>query len=88
MPKLTPEGYRVICYRIFEHEADELPDAEVLLRSYQITMDVLLKQDCHKGLIVVSNSENTSYKLFTMMLSTLRQSLTMATVKYTYSYFY
>lgn len=80
MPKLTPEGYRVICYNIFEHKADDLPNNEVLLRTYQLTMDILLKEDCHKGLIVISNSENMSYKLFTLMLSSLRQSLTMATV--------
>lgn len=70
MPNLTPDGYRVLVMRTFQHtEKDLIPEsADSMLKGYVMMTDMLMKFDRHKGIITVLDLRHLSVPLvrFTM----------------------
>lgn len=80
MPKLTPEGYRVFVFRIFDSALASKISALHLLKSVQMLMELSMKQDKHKGVIVLVDMANPSLAFIQVGFKVLRKLLAIETV--------
>lgn len=80
LPKLTPEGYRVFVFRIFDSSLASKISALHILKSVQMLMEWSIKQDKHKGVIVLFDIENISVAYIRVGFKVLRKLLAIETV--------
>lgn len=80
LPKLTPEGYRITIFRIFEHDKENLPKGDEFIKAVQMLMDISLKKDRVKGLIVVYDFQNLDMTFVSLILSQLKKLMILSTV--------
>ncbi|XP_065201052.1 alpha-tocopherol transfer protein-like [Planococcus citri] len=77
--KLTPDGYRIVIFRIFDDSKNSIPDPESIIKATQISTDYSLKVDKIRGMIVIYDFQNITMNYITMMFSILKKLLTLAT---------
>ncbi len=80
MPKLTPDGHRIIIFRIYKNEQNDVPKPEYMLKILQIVFDISLKTDIVRGITLVYDLENLSLNLIRIFFPALRKILTIQSV--------
>ncbi|XP_065226037.1 uncharacterized protein LOC135849496 isoform X2 [Planococcus citri] len=79
IPKLTPEGHRIVIFKIFE-KGNSAPNGDLIIKATQIVSDYLMKVDKNRGLIVIMDYENINMNYITMMFSMIKQYITLVTI--------
>lgn len=77
--KLTPDGYRVVIFRIFDDYKNEVPDSDSMVKVTQLATDFSLKWDKIRGMIVIYDFQNINMQYVTMIFAILKKLLTLAT---------
>ncbi|XP_065226036.1 alpha-tocopherol transfer protein-like isoform X1 [Planococcus citri] len=85
IPKLTPEGHRIVIFKIFE-KGNSAPNGDLIIKATQIVSDYLMKVDKNRGLIVIMDYENINMNYITMMFSMIKQYITLVTKATPYRY--
>jgi len=80
LPKLSPQGYRIVVFRIFQKAKENIPQGEVFLKTIQMLMDVNLKEDKIRGLIILYDFENFDIIYVPMFLAQIKKFIHLATV--------
>lgn len=80
LPKLTPEGYRVFVFRIFDSSLASTMSTLHLLKSVQMLMDWNMKQDKHKAAFVLFDVQNISLAFIRVGFKVMRKLLAIETV--------
>lgn len=81
VPKLTPDGERVMIFYIREHEnSDHMPNPMSLMKTAQMVFDVSLKTDKVKGVTMIYDFENISMAFFKTFFTALRIALAIQSV--------
>ncbi|KAK7580475.1 hypothetical protein V9T40_001104 [Parthenolecanium corni] len=73
LPKLTPEGYRILIYS--SPKQSNIPKMSYILSAWQMQMEILLKSDISKGLILIGDSINFSISQSTLFLAEFKKIL-------------
>lgn len=81
LPKLTPDGYRVIMLYISVNAKNvELSPFDHFLKATLMTVDILGKYDFSKGVIVVHDGKNMTMQFVTAAASELYKLILLSTV--------
>lgn len=80
MPKLTPDGYRVVVFHIFEPFGDYIPTENSILRANQIVLDLEMWMDQNRGCIILFNLENLSLHFVRLLVLILKKLFMLTTV--------
>ncbi|XP_065226849.1 alpha-tocopherol transfer protein-like [Planococcus citri] len=75
--KLTPDGYRVIIFQIFDNSENSFSDAESILKLVQIMIDHSLKVDKIRGTIFIHDLQNASLNVIAKMLPQIRNLVSL-----------
>ena len=67
-------------FRIFKHAKEAMPKGEDFIKAVQMLMDVSLKKDRVKGLIVVYDFQNLDMTFVSLILSQLKKLMQLSTV--------
>lgn len=81
MPRLTPEGYRVFIFRIFDGNLASKLSALHILKSVQMLMDLSMKEDKHKGVFILIDVENITLAYIRIAFKIMRKLLAIETVR-------
>ncbi len=85
MPKLTPDGYRIVIFRIFDSERTNLPSPENIMKATQIGLDISLKHDRFRGMTVIYDLENSSMNFISLLVPMLKRFFALGNVSVTIS---
>lgn len=80
VPKLTPDGYRVTVFHVPQTVKKESPSQEILLKGSQMPLDISLKVDKIRGLIVIFDLNNLSLSHVSVLFPNLKKMLSLQTV--------
>ncbi|XKL68338.1 hypothetical protein PGB90_003829 [Kerria lacca] len=81
LPKLTPDGYRVIIFRIFHHNNESMPIATDFMKALHMQLDLNFKQDRVKGAIFIYDFENLTMPFVILQLTVLKKALEVGLVE-------
>lgn len=82
MPKLTPNGYRVLLCYFYEHKASDLPPGEKIIKGMQVVFDYSLMADQVRGLTLIYDGQNISMALVSTLLQTINKLLLVQNVSF------
>lgn len=81
MPQLTPDGYRVLLFKTFEHSEKDLPPSgDYMLKAHLVMTDLLMKFDRHKGIITVFDVRHVSRALVQLTMTFLPKLIEVSKV--------
>lgn len=83
MPKLTPDGDRILIYRIFEPENSHLLTAENLAKVQFALFDIIRKDDCFRKYILIYDLHNITASYAQAKFQMLRKFIPYAQVRCT-----
>lgn len=84
LPELTPEGYRIVLFRIFEHSSSDVPNVDTFTKANQMIIDLLFRKERNSGLIMIYDFQHVSAAFVAVLLNNSKQFLTITTVSVTF----
>ncbi len=81
MPKLTSDGYRVVIFRIFQQNSENIPTPTEYMKAVQMELDLSVKEDYTRGTIMIYDYENTTMPLVVMQLTALKRIIDIGIVR-------
>lgn len=80
LPKLTADGDRIWIVKIMDNIKEHVPTGETILEGTTMLMDIHLKCDRHKSMIVIYDWENMTVTLSAVLFTIMKKFVTLMTV--------
>lgn len=81
MPRLTPDCYRVVCFKIAKHTVKDVPTQENILRVQRMVADIVMKFDRNKAIIVVYDVQYISAAYIQPLIAVLAKLVELFLVR-------